>query len=104
MVPTTIVVFRKWKGNGGIIALFPELASDLYGRYCDSYEHIGQHGGADYYGVVQQTVPATPMEFARLARELQVIGYRLREIRRATWTHHERRRQTAKVFREKTFA
>ena len=41
---TTVVVFRKWKTNGDIIALFPELPADNEGYLCDSYEHVGQHG------------------------------------------------------------
>ena len=27
---------------------FPELPADLRLFYCDAYEHVGQHGGADY--------------------------------------------------------
>jgi hypothetical protein len=75
----TKVIFRKWTGkNSGIIALFPEVAADNEGRYVDSYEAIGQHGGADYRGVIKATVPAKPSEFADLKRELKNIGYRLR--------------------------
>ena len=48
------VVFRRWQ-NGDVIALFPELPADLYGEYCDAYEHVGQHGGADFFGVIQKT-------------------------------------------------
>jgi hypothetical protein len=44
---TDTVVFRKWRDGFGVIALFPEIPTDLYGRYCESYEAIGQHGGAD---------------------------------------------------------
>ncbi len=40
----TIVIFRKdrtgWKD---CFALFPELAADNYGNFCESYQHIGQH-------------------------------------------------------------
>ena len=54
---TQCVVFRKWRDIGSVIALFPELPSDYEGRYCDSYEQIGQHGGADYYGVIQPAIP-----------------------------------------------
>ena len=48
MTPTDVVVFRRWKDGGNIIALFPELPADLYGNHCDAYEHVGQHGGADW--------------------------------------------------------
>ena len=102
MIPATVVVFRRWKENGGIVALFPELPSDIYGCYCESYEHVGQHSGADYFGVIQHTVPAKRKEAARLARELRLIGYKLRPVRRAAWMHHMRRREAAKAYREKT--
>ncbi|MCY2987535.1 MAG: hypothetical protein NTY19_06685 [Planctomycetota bacterium] len=46
------VVFRRWRDSGDIIALFSELPADRHGRYADSYEHIGQHGAADYLGVI----------------------------------------------------
>lgn len=70
----TTVVFRKWP-NGDICALFPDLPHDRH--HCMSYEHIGQHGGADYSGVVGRTKAATPDEYADLAAELRRIGYRL---------------------------
>jgi hypothetical protein len=93
------VVFRKWPNGGGVIALFPELPADNYGIYCDSYEHVGQHGGADYHGVVRHTAPANPEESAALAAELQRIGYRLVTVRRASARVHELRREEARRYR-----
>jgi len=92
---TEIVVFRKWRDGFGVIALFPEIPADLYGVYCESYEHIGQHGGADYRGVVMATTPVGPREYAELAEELRRLGYSLRPVKRATRNHHERRRHMA---------
>jgi hypothetical protein len=89
-------VFRKWRDTGEVIALFPEFPSDINGWFCDSYMHVGQHGGADYHGVIRQTVPATPVECAALSVELKRIGYRLRPLNRASWRHHERRREEAR--------
>ncbi len=91
-----IVVFRKWRDGFGVIALFPELPADLYGRYCDSYEHVGQHGGADYHGVIMNTRPANSEESTDLAEELTRIGYVLRPIKRASQIHHEKRRRLAR--------
>jgi len=91
-----IVVFRKWRDGFGTIALFPELPADLYGRYCDSYEHVGQHGGADYHGVIMNTRPANKEESVDLAEELTRIGYKLRPIKRASQHHHEKRRRLAR--------
>jgi len=75
----TVVIFRKWK-SGGIIALFPNEPDDIQGRYCMSYEHVGQHGGADYASVIAVTKQATPDEYANLEAELESIGYIL-EVR-----------------------
>jgi hypothetical protein len=81
----TDVIFRKWpKSQGGdIIALFPGIPTDKYGFLCSSYQHIGQHGGADYQHVVSATRPATATEFYPLAEELTGLGYRLKvKVRR----------------------
>lgn len=96
---TTLVVFRRWRDSGDIIALFPEIPTDLNGWYCEAYEHVGQHGGADYYGVIQATRPATVEEAASLAEELTRIGYNLQPVRRASQTVHERRKATARAIR-----
>lgn len=96
---TTLVVFRRWRGTNDIIALFPAEPSDIAGLYCLSYERVGQHGGADYHGVVQASRPATGEEAALLADELTRIGYNLQPIKRASQTVHERRRATARALR-----
>ena len=93
------VVFRRWRDGGGVIALFPELPSDAYGYYCDSFMQVGQHGGADYHCVVRHTVPATTDESAALAAELHQIGYRLVPVRRASPRHHDWRREEARRYR-----
>ena len=95
---TIKVVFRKWKDSGDVIALLPELPSDPHGWFCDSYMHVGQHSGADYHGVIGQTVPATPDEYAALSIELNCIDYRLVPIHRASRRLHERRREEARRF------
>jgi len=59
---------------------------------------VGQHGGADYWGVIRVTTPIEPKEAADLAEELTRIGYDLRPIKRASWRHHEQRRRAARAF------
>ena len=46
------VIFRQWRCSsrydGGIIALFPDLAeANPPNGMCSSFEHVGQHGAAD---------------------------------------------------------
>jgi hypothetical protein len=72
----TVAVFRKWRAYPHeVIALFPEI--EARSGFCESYEHVGQHGGAQYEIVNRLTVPATPDEYASLKSELESIGYRL---------------------------
>lgn len=73
----TVVVFRKFKDGGDILALFPnEVADDL--DHCQSYQHVGQHGAADYTGLMRTgTVAATAEEYAPLKLELEGLGYLL---------------------------
>ncbi len=84
---TIIVIFRKWpkREGGDVIALFPYEKSDFEGCYCTSYQHVGQHSGADFHGVVKVTKLATPAEYADLKAELERIGYKLIVRKRANW-------------------
>jgi hypothetical protein len=77
--PKTVVIFRRFKKENDIIALFPYEIEN--GRHCMSYQHIGQHGGADFDVCVKNSVPAKPEEYNDLQKELISIGYNL-EIRR----------------------
>lgn len=76
----TAAIFRRYPPSrgGDVIALFPDLPHDAAGRYCVSYQHLGQHGAADYSGVIAATRPADAEEYAPLLAELQRIGYRVR--------------------------
>jgi excisionase family DNA binding protein len=92
--PITKVVFRKWHGEGGgILALFPEIPADIHGHHCQSYQHVGQHGGADYSLCIGKTAPAAPGEYADLKEELESIGYRLEVVNRITPAMVEARRR-----------
>lgn len=79
----TKVVFRKWK-NGDIIALFPDEPWSQSNYMTTSYMHVGQHGAADYAGVIADTSPAQENEYKDLLNELKTIGYTdLRIVQRA---------------------
>jgi len=80
IVETTPVVFRKLKKDpqkGEVIALFPE-ERELCGL-CSSYMHVGQHGSADFIGIIKNSTPAKPDEYAPLMKELEsaIYGYKL---------------------------
>ncbi len=71
-----VTILRKW-GNGDIIALFPDKPGDTRGIFCDSYEHVGQHGSAEPMGVIGMTKPVkrTDPKAKVLIAELKRIGY-----------------------------
>jgi hypothetical protein len=71
----TKVIFRRFKDDGTIIALFPDQLWNS--THIASYQHAGQHGPAEYIGLLQVTKLAKPGEYAALARELTSIGYEL---------------------------
>lgn len=70
----TRVIFRKFKEDNEVIALFPdEIANDH--NECWSYMHYGQHYPTDYNLVVKNTKPASNEEAQELLDELRYIGY-----------------------------
>lgn len=73
MTKRTKVIFRVWRDNGIVIALFPEVEAD--GIYCDSFEHVGQHATANYADVIRRSRLAKPEEYASLERELERAPY-----------------------------
>lgn len=66
------VVFRT-DSEGIVIALFPD--EWWGGGLVSSFEHVGQHGGADYEAVMSRTRPSTPKEIEPLKRELESPPY-----------------------------
>ncbi len=69
------VIFRKWRKAGTVIALFPDDIRNRAKYEITSYEHVGQHSGADYDTVMSATTPATETEYADLLSELKAVGY-----------------------------
>jgi hypothetical protein len=95
MEELTVVVFRKWRdtkaAGNGVIALFP--CQSIGARpFCESFEHIGQRGAADYDMVMKRTRPATPAEYEPLKRELESAPYDYRLTVRARRPGKPRRR------------
>jgi hypothetical protein len=86
----TIVIFRIWKHEGSVLALFPEEDWNPLTGSCTSYQHIGQHGAAGYYHCIAATRPAKPKEYESLQRELEGLGYNLKIQSR--FVRHRRQR------------
>ena len=93
----TKVIFRAWRGaQGGVIALFPEIPADNYGHLMQSYEHIGQHGGADCIGITRPVGRHDADAVKELTAELEAIGYSLTVCKRATSAMRATRQRIAK--------
>lgn len=76
MIPMKIpVIFRKFKDEGDIIAIFPTLPGTNDPSTCLSYQHIGQHGSC-MGTLTSVTTLAKPSEYQSLLKELRSIGYR----------------------------
>ena len=93
------VIFRVWKKTGDVIAFFPEIPADYNGYLMSSYEHIGQHGAADYFGLIPDTYLATRSEYAELKKELTSIGYKLKVVFKETQKMRAIRKQVVKLMR-----
>jgi hypothetical protein len=90
----TKVIFRTW-ADGTVTAFFPEIPADVAGMSCLSYEHIGQHGGADYHFCTVKTKPSTFKEAQPLFEELKGIGYDMKIVYRETPADRENRLHTS---------
>jgi hypothetical protein len=87
----TKTIFRKWKSNGDVIAIFPELPGTSAWDSCLSYEHVGQHGATSWAFVQARTTPAKTEEFEALFRELKEIGYDIQIVKRESRAMRENR-------------
>jgi hypothetical protein len=70
----TVVLFRKWP-SGTVLALFPGEVGDCDEESCSSYQHVGQHGSANFKLCIQTTKPAKPEEYESLRLELESPPY-----------------------------
>lgn len=93
------VIYRRWRGRGGLVALFPGRPHDLTSDLCVAYTREEGHAGADYFTVMRLTDPAAGPEVADLHTELFRQGYQPVPIRRAQPHHHRDRRLAARLAR-----
>lgn len=71
----TEVIFRKYKDDGQILALFPYSVETPAGNV-GCYQHVGQHGSGDYDHCIHLTTLATKKEYADLKKDLELnFGY-----------------------------
>lgn len=97
--PRTTVIFRTWRDDGTVIALFPEIPATVQGHCCLSYQHLGQHESAnpDLHGITRASFPE---EVEPLKRELEAIGYKLEIRKRVSPAMNAKRYAAAKDARE----
>jgi len=97
MEEQVVVIYRTFlAGNRDAIALFPEIPCN--DTLIQSYQHVGQHGGASLNLLLALTRRATAKETEVLSGELQQIGYtnlrpvlrvsaKMRRKRDEAWNH-----------------
>lgn len=83
----TDVVFRvdttkDFKGT--IFALLPHEAYNNLG-HVTSYQHVGQHSGADYKHCIAKSRPAKENDYKDLKIEMESIGYNLNVIKKQNY-------------------
>lgn len=80
----TDMIFRYYKSvnaHNRVLALFPHQVDSIRGHVM-CYQHVGQHGLADYPHCINITRPATPQEYADLKYELEGLGYNINIVKR----------------------
>ena len=87
----TKVIFRKFKKDGSIIAIFPEELSILSAEACWSYMRVGQHSPCIPVVITPVTDLAKEKEYRSLFEELESIGYNL-EIKERNHPIYKRKR------------
>lgn len=102
------VIIRRWKAKPhGFIFLFPETPFDYEGGQCESWEPVGQHGGADYHGVIAMTKPVSPHsweaenELRKYEAHYPGAKGQYKIVAKATYADHEKRRNRAFQIRHK---
>jgi hypothetical protein len=86
----TDVIFRvdntkDFKGT--VYTLFPHEVIDYRGLV-SSYQHVGQHSGANYLDCINTSKPATAKQYKALKLELENIGYRFNIVNRQNKTKY----------------
>jgi len=96
---TVKVIYRTFSilDGGDTIAIFPEIIGTNDPVTCDSYQHLGQHGSCNPNHLISITRPSTFEEKEELAKELEAIGYSLKEVKKLSKKYFESRcKQLAK--------
>lgn len=84
--PVVPIMFRVWRGDSEVFAMFPTLPGTNERHTCTIYVHMGQHGSAGEAIAIASSRPATAQEYGPLLRELTQIydDCELRIVQRAS--------------------
>lgn len=93
--PAVKVIFRKWRSDDTVFALFPEHAGSVTDAWlCSSYTHLGQHSAMAPHITVRMSKPCGPKDYKELKAELHRKGYyRMRVVKRFTRGDWEMRKK-----------
>jgi len=73
--------------KGTIFALFPHDVCTTNGLVTH-YQHVGQHGSADYRGCIASSKLATPEQYADLLAEMVSIGYEVTVLKKQNYNKY----------------
>ena len=80
----TEVIFRI--DNYSVYALLPYEISSGYDVV--TYQHVGQHSGADYKNCILQSKPATLEQYKDLFNEMTNLGYNLKVVTKQNYDRY----------------
>ena len=85
--------------DDSLVALFPYMPATTNPYTCTCYEHIGQHGEADYLMMIEEGTPADieSEEVQALIRELTNRDYDLKIAKRAPSVRHSLQKRKAEL-------
>lgn len=84
------IIFRVWNlkiFNKAVFALFPHEVADHKGNIT-CYQHLGQHGSADYRFCINSSRPATESEYSSLKREMEGLGYNISIVKKQQYAKY----------------
>ena len=86
----TQILFRVINSGSFKGEVFAIMPYDIYDRKGNvtSYQHVGQHSGADYNHCIAISRPAKESEYNDLKNELEGLGYNIQVIQKRNHTKY----------------
>jgi hypothetical protein len=90
------VIYRISRKTGEIVAVFPEVPTDISGKFCKCYSSLSRFGSVDYTDLSHKTKIAVSKDYNRVHDTLLGLGYCLNIVSKCTATHTKTRKERVK--------